>query len=137
MLKMFGIFLGGTQSDIYVTGWVLNGMSPDRKVDETVYDLDEQIAWLKQFQHKDGGFPRFRGRPSDPEVTASVIMAFAAYDDPLNTRRVAISYLTKVQKADGSFVSSIPIELKSPTANLQTTCFVLIAIHTKTGGERR
>ncbi len=125
---------GGTQSDIYVTSWVLQGMSPDRKYDENVYDLDEQIVWIKQFQNRDGGFPRFKGRPSDPEVTATAIMAFAAYNDPLNTRRVAISYLTKAQEADGGYKSSIPIELKTPTANLQTTCFVLIAIYSKSDG---
>ncbi len=126
---------GKTQSDIYVTSWVLQGMSPDRNHDETVYDLDEQMVWIKQFQNSDGGFPRFKDEPSDPEVTATAIMAFAAYNDPLNTRRIAISYLTKAQEPDGSFVSNVPIELKTPTANLQTTCFVLIAIYTKTGGE--
>ncbi len=125
---------GGTQSDIYVTSWVLQGMSPDRKYDKNIYDLDEQVVWMKQFQNRDGGFPRFKGRSSDPEVTANAIMAFAAYNDPLNTRRVAISYLTKAQEKDGSYISSIPIELKSPAANLQTTCFVLIAIYSKTDG---
>lgn len=115
---------GGTQSDIYVTSWVVLGLSPD-------YDLDEQIALLKQFRNKDGGFGRFKGRPSDPEVTATTIMALAANNDPLNTRRIAISYLTKVQELDGSYMSATPIELKTPKSNLQTTCFVLIAIHTK------
>ena len=119
----------GTQSDIFVTSWALHGLSPD-------YDLDEMIAWVKQFQNKDGGFPRFKGRPSDPEVTAAAVMTFAAYNDPLNTRRIAVSYLTKAQEADGSFVSDIPIELKAPAANLQSTCFVLIAIHAKTDRDR-
>ena len=122
---------GGTQSDIFATSWALHGLSPD-------YDLDEMIAWLKQFQNKDGGFPRFKDEKSDPEVTssdpevtASVIMALTAYNDPVNTRRIAISYLTKVQEEDGSFVSDTPIEIKKPTANLQSTCFVLIAIYAK------
>ena len=115
---------GGTQSDIFATSWALHGLSPD-------YDLDEMIAWLKQFQNKDGGFPRFKGRKSDPEVTASVIMTLTAYNDPVNTRRIAISYLTKVQEEDGSFVSDTPIEIEKPTANLQSTCFVLIAIYAK------
>ena len=115
---------GGTQSDIFATSWALHGLSPD-------YDLDEMIAWLKQFQNKDGGFPRFKGRKSDPEVTASVIMTLTAYNDPVNTRRIAISHLTKVQEEDGSFISDTPIEIKKPTANLQSTCFVLIAIYAK------
>ena len=120
---------GGAQSDIFVTSWALQGLLPD-------YDLDEQIAWLKQFQHKDGGFPRFKGKPSDPEVTAAVIMALAVGNDPLNTRRVAISYLTKAQEPDGSFVSDTPIELKTPISNLQSTCFALIAIHAKSDSDR-
>ena len=114
----------GTQSDIYVTSWVLQALSPD-------YDLDEQIAWIKQFQNYDGGFGRYKGNSSDPEVTATVIMALAASEDPLNTRRIAISYFAKVQAESGGFISNTPIELKTPTENLQTTCFVLIAIHSK------
>ena len=62
-------------------------------------------------------------------------MALAAGNDPLNTRRVAINYLTDVRQEDGSFVSNTPIELSKPTANLQSTCFVLIAIHAKTADE--
>ena len=120
---------GGTQSDIFATAWALQGLSTD-------YDLDAQIAWVKQFQNNDGGFPRFKGKPSDPEVTAATIMALAAYNDLLNTLRIAITYLTKAQEADGSFVSDIPIELKTPVANLQSTCFVLIAIHAKTDSDR-
>ncbi len=122
----------GTQTDIYVTSWVILGLLPN-------YDLDEQVALIKQFQNKDGGFGRFKGKPSDPEVTAIAIMAFAANNDPLNTRRIAISYLTKGQEPNGSYKSAIPesdksaapIGLQIPKANLQTTCFVLIAIHTK------
>lgn len=123
---------GGTQSDIYVTSWVLQGLLRSSKYDHIVYDLDEQFVWLKQFQNDDGGFSRFKGLPSDPEATAAGIMALAAANDPLNTKRIAISYLTNAQEPDGSFVSDIPIELKTPTANLQSTCFVLIAIYAKT-----
>lgn len=115
---------GGTQSDIYVTSWVLQALSPD-------YDLDEQIAWIKQFQNYDGGFGRYKGNTSDPEVTATVIMGLAASEDPLNTRRIAISYFAKAQTENGGFISNIPMELPTPTENLQTTCFVLIAIHSK------
>ena len=116
---------GGTQSDIYVTAWALQGLLPD-------YDVDEQIAWLKQFQNINGGYPRYAGKQSDPEVTAAVIMALAANEDPLNTRRIAINYLTEVQTQDGGFISNTPIEIITPKTNLQTTCMVLIAIHSKT-----
>ena len=112
------------RSDVFVTAWVLQGLAP-------VYDIDAQIAWLKQMQNQDGGFGRYRGQPSDPGVTAAAIMALAAGADPLNTRRVAINYLISARQADGSYVSDTPIELSEPTANLQSTCFVLIAIHAK------
>ena len=118
----------GTQSDIFVTSWVIQGLEP-------VYDIDAQIAWLKQLQNDDGGFGRYKNSPSDPEITAIAIMALAAGNDPLNTRRVAINYLTTVRQEDGSFVSNTPMELTKPVANLQSTCFAFIAIHVKTADE--
>ena len=118
----------GGRSDVFITSWVVQAL-------ETVYDIDVQIAWLKQFQNKDGGFGRYKGSSSDPEITAIAIMALTAGNDPLNTRRVAINYLTNVRQEDGTFVSNTPIELSKPTANLQSTCFVLIAIHAKTADE--
>ncbi|MCH8293474.1 terpene cyclase/mutase family protein [Candidatus Poribacteria bacterium] len=116
--------LRGQSSDILVTTWILQGLS-------LVYDIDVQIAWLKQMQNEDGGFGRRKGEASDPEITAYAIMALVAGKDPLNTDRVAIGYLRKVQQEDGSFVSATPIELKQPTANLQTTCFVLLAMYAR------
>lgn len=118
----------GMQSDIFLTSWVIQGLEP-------VYDIDAQIAWLKQLQNRDGGFGRYKNSPSDPEITAIAILALAAGNDPLNTRRVAIDYLIKTRQEDGSFVSNTPIELTKPMANLQSTCFVLIAIHAKTPDE--
>ena len=119
----------GMQSDVFLTSWVIQGLEP-------VYDIDAQIAWLKQLQNSsDGGFGRYKNSPSDPEITAIAIMALAVGNDPFNTRRVAINYLTEARQEDGSFVSNTPIELTEPTANLQSTCFVLIAIHAKTADE--
>ena len=118
----------GSRSDVFITSWVIQALEP-------VYDIDVQIAWLKQFQNDDGGFGQYKGSRSDPEVTAIAIMALAAGNDPLNTRRVAINYLTKVRREDGSFASNTPIELLEPAANLQSTSFVLIAIHAKTADE--
>ena len=118
----------GLQSDIFLTAWVMQGLEP-------VFDIGPQVAWLKQLQNKDGGFGRYKNSPSDPEITAIAVMALAAGNDPFNTRRVAINYLTNARQEDGSFVSHTPIELKEPTANLQSTCFVLIAIHAKTADE--
>ena len=118
----------GMQSDVFLTAWVIQGLEP-------VYDIDVQIAWLKQLQNRDGGFGRYKNSSSDPEITAIAILALAAGNDPLNTRRVAIDYLTDMRQEDGSFVSNTPFELTEPTANLQSTCFVLIAIHAKTADE--
>lgn len=118
----------GMQSDVFLTSWVIQGLEP-------VYDIDAQIAWLKQLQNRDGGFGRYKNSPSDPEITAIAILALAAGNDPLNTRRVATDYLTDMRQDDGSFVSKTPMELREQTANLQSTCFVLIAIHAKTPDE--
>ena len=111
-----------SRSSVLVTSWVLQGLA-------IAYNIDEQLAWLKQMQNGDGGFGVWKGAPSDPEVTAYAILALVIGEDPLNADQVAIRYLREVQQEDGSFVSATPIELKEPTANLQTTCFVLWAIY--------
>lgn len=121
---------GAAKSDLLVTSWVLQGLS-------LVYDIDEQIAWLKQMQNADGGFSRQKGDLSDPEVTAYAILALVAGEDPLNTDKVAIRYLRGVQGEDGSFASATPIELKEPTANLQTTSFVLWAMYARKLSEEK
>lgn len=63
------------------------------------------------------------------------IMALAAANNPLNTRCAAINYLTTIRRENGSFVSNTPVELTKRVANLQSTRFVRIAIHTKTPDE--
>ena len=112
----------GERSDVLVTSWVLQGLS-------IAYDVSLQIVWLKQMQNDDGGFGRWKGAPSDPEITAYAVLALVIGEDPLNADQVALRYLREVQQEDGSFVSATPIELKEPTANLQTTCFVLWAVY--------
>ena len=78
----------------------------------------------------------WKGAPSDPEVTAYAVLALVIGEDPLNADQVALRYLREVQQEDGSFVSATPIELKEPTANLQTTCFAIVGdICRKTQGE--
>ena len=111
-----------SRSSVMVTSWVLQGLS-------IAYNIDEQLAWLKQMQNDDGGFGMWKGAPSDPEVTAYAVLALVIGEDPLNADQVALRYLREVQQEDGSFVSATPIELKEPTANLQTTSFVLWAIY--------
>ena len=119
----------GMQSDVFLTSWVIQGLEP-------VYDIDAQIAWLdNSYRTRMAGSEDIKIAPVMPEITAIAILALAAGNDPLNTRRVAIDYLTDVRQADGSFVSNTPMELTAPTANLQSTCFVLIAIHAKTPDE--
>ena len=112
----------GERSDVLVTSWVLQGLS-------IAYDVSLQMVWLKQMQNDDGGFGRWKGAPSDPEITAYAVLALVIGEDPLNADQVALRYLREVQQEDGSFVSATPIELKEPTANLQTTCFVLWAVY--------
>ena len=112
----------GERSDVLVTSWVLQGLS-------IAYDVSLQMVWLKQMQNDDGGFGRWEGAPSDPEITAYAVLALVIGEDPLNADQVALRYLREVQQEDGSFVSATPIELKEPMANLQTTCFVLWAIY--------
>lgn len=114
----------GTRSNVLVTSWVLQGLS-------IVYDIDEQLAWLKRMQNDDGGFGRWKGAPSDPEITAYAVLALVIGEDPLNADKVALRYLREVQQEDGSFVSATPVELKQPMANLQTTCFALWAIYAR------
>ena len=67
--------LRGQSSDLFVTSWVLQGLS-------IAYDIDAQIAWLKQAQNEDGGFGKRKGGASDPEITAYAIMALAAGTRP-------------------------------------------------------
>ena len=57
-----------SRSSVLVTSWVLQGLS-------IAYNIDEQLAWLKQMQNDDGGFGMWKGAPSDPEVTAYAILA--------------------------------------------------------------
>jgi prenyltransferase beta subunit len=114
----------GQSSDVMTTSWVLQGLA-------VVYDITEQMIWLKQMQNRDGGFGRKLDAPSDPEITAYAIMALVAGKDPLNADKVAVGYLRKVQQKDGSYISATPIELKQPAANLQTTCFALLAMHAR------
>ena len=111
-----------SRSSVLVTSWVLQGLS-------IAYNTDEQFAWLKQMQNDDGGFGKWKDAPSDPEITAYAVLALVIGEDPLNADQVALRYLREVQQEDGSFVSATPIELQQPTANLQTTCFVLWAIY--------
>ena len=114
----------GLRSDVLVTSWVLQALP-------LVYDINEQLVWLKQMQNEDGGFGKWKGEPSDPEITAYATLALVIGEDPLNADKVAIGYLRRVQQEDGSYVSSAPIELEQPTANLQTTCFALWAIYAR------
>ena len=95
------------------------------------YDINVQLAWLKQQQNEDNGFPFVKGKPSDPEITAYAVLALVACQDQLNTDKLAIGYLKNVQEKDGSFVSQTPIELDTPKSNLQTTSFALLAVHAR------
>lgn len=111
-------------SEVMVTSWVLQGLS-------ATYDVDDRLVWLKKMQNPDHGFANFKGKPSDPEITAYVILALVASQDPLNTDLVASAYLKQAQLPDGSFKSATPIELKQPQVNIQTTSFALLALNAR------
>lgn len=111
-------------SEVMVTSWVLQGLS-------ATYDVDDRLVWLKKMQNPDHGFANFKGKPSDPEITAYVILTLVASQDPLNTDLVASAYLKQAQLPDGSFKSATPIELKQPQVNIQTTSFALLALNAR------
>ena len=111
-------------SEVMVTSWVLQGLS-------ATYDVDDRLVWLKKMQNPDYGFANFKGKPSDPEITAYVILTLVASQDPLNTDLIASAYLKQAQLPDGSFKSATPIELKQPQVNIQTTSFALLALNAR------
>ncbi len=114
----------GSNSEVMVTAWVLQGLS-------VVYDVDDRLAWLKQMQNDDHGFANLKDQPSDPEMTAYVIITLAALKDPINTDLIASGYLKQVQLPDGSFKSNTPIELEEAQSNIQTTSFALLALNAR------
>ena len=119
----------GMPSDIFLTSWVIQGLEP-------VYDIDAQIAWLKQLPEQ--GLAGSEDIKIVPVIQKSLLSRL--WHLRLETIRsipavLQSTILAKTRQADGSFVSNSPIELTEPTANLQSTCFVLVAIHAKTADE--
>jgi len=116
----------GKPSNVLATAWAILGLSI--AMEDYIYEVEEAIGWLKERQNDDGGFGINRGKPSDPELTAYAIIALVNGNDMSNVTGKAIRYLIKSQQKDGGYTSATPARLKEPTANLQTTCFVLWAI---------
>jgi hypothetical protein len=59
------------------------------------------LRFLLGFRNRDGGFELTRGRGSDAQSTAWVIQSFLAAGKP--APRGALTYLRRLQRADGSF----------------------------------
>ena len=124
----------GESSNTLATAWAIQGLSIAGI--DYAYTIEESLNWLKQAQNDDGGFSMWniptksgaKGQKSDPELTAYAILALVAGKDTSTAGYRAVHYLRKVQQKDGSYVSAIPIELKEPAANLQTTCFAMWAM---------
>ena len=142
----------GESSNTLATAWAIQGLSI--AAIDYAYTIEESLNWLKQIQNDDGGFGMWnisrrdsenpigipseptksgtKGQKSDPELTAYAILALVAGKDTSTAGYRAVYYLRKVQQKDGSYVSATPIELKEPTANLQTTCFAIWAMVAET-----
>ena len=99
--------------------------------------LEPVLGALRAYQNDDGGFGLMKGQPSDPELTSYAILALVAGKDTSTAGYRAVRYLRKVQQKDGSYVSATPIELKEPTANIQTTCFAMWAMVAETISKRK
>jgi len=120
----------GEPSDTLATAWAIQGLTI--AATDYAYTIEESLNRLKQNQNDDGGFGMAEGQKSDPELTAYAILALVAGKDTSSAGYRAVRYLRGVQENDGSYVSATPIGLEEPTANLQTTCFVMWAIVSET-----
>jgi len=125
----------GEPSNTMATAWAVQGLSI--AAIDYAYTIEESLNWLKQAQNDDGGFGLMKGQPSDSELTSYAVLALVAGKDTSTAGYRAVRYLREVQRKDGSYVSATPIELKEPTANLQTTCFAIWAIVVETISKKK
>lgn len=112
-------------SSTAATAWALLGFSHLPHINETYH---RGKHWLLEAQNNNGGFGIMPDAPSDPELTAYVLRALIARCMDEDALRQSIVYLIKTQEPDGAWASMIPIELKEPHSNLQTTCFCTWAL---------
>ena len=87
-------------------------------------------AFILSCQNEDGGFGQVVTALSDPELTAYAVLGLAEIDGYSPELQNAAEYLRSVQEDDGSYISATPAEIEEPEKNLQTTSFVVWAIHT-------
>ncbi len=64
------------------------------------------VTWLRDNQNDDGGFGQFRGRDSNAQSTSYAVQGLVAAGAGGSTRSRALSYLTGLQRADGSIAYS-------------------------------
>jgi energy-coupling factor transport system substrate-specific component len=64
------------------------------------------VAWLRANQNDDGGFGQFRGRSSNAQSTAYAVQGFLAVDVGGGALSRALTYLRRLQRADGSIAYS-------------------------------
>lgn len=112
-------------SSTAATAWALLGFSCLSHDNETYH---RGKRWLLEAQNDNGGFGIVPDAPSDPELTAYVLRALIARCMDEDALRQAIGFLIKTQEPDDTWTSMIPIELKEPHSNLQTTCFCTWAL---------
>lgn len=97
-------FAIGMPSDVDLTGTMLQVM-PLVAGTETSWSNAQHraLAFLKEIQNPDGGFPNGRGGPSNVASTAWVIRGGAAAGEDWEAWMPAVEYLLAAQKADGGF----------------------------------
>jgi len=92
----------GMYAAVNTTTWAVLAL---KAIGETGSDFTGAVAWLKQQQGADGGFPSEPGDPDDIDDTAAAIQALRAGGLGTGSQVVtdALAYLHARQRADGGF----------------------------------
>lgn len=110
------------------TSWMLRGLLA-AGVSESTDMIQNARAFVLSCQNEDGGFGQVPAAPSDPELTAYAMLGLARIIPDSPELKDAAEYLRAVQQEDGTYISATPVEIEEPEKNLQTTSFVIWAIH--------
>jgi energy-coupling factor transport system substrate-specific component len=91
-------------SDSDMTGAVLQALAAIGRARSEA--ARRAVAYLRGNQGPDGGFGQMRGRTSNAQSTAYAVQGLVAVDAAGGAVRRAISYLTRLQRRDGSIAYS-------------------------------
>ena len=112
-----------------MTSWLMQGLL-SAGVSKDSDMIRNAHAFVLSCQNEDGGFGQVVTALSDPELTAHAVLGLAEIDGYSPELQNASEYLRSVQEDDGSYISATPVEIEEPEKNLQTTSFVVWALHT-------